>query len=250
MDSFISWVGGKKLLRDKIIKEFPPKETFSRYIEVFGGAGWILFAVEKHASREVYNDINGNLVNLFRCVKYHPEEMKRELEFVFMSREQFCDARGQLEMPGLTDIQRAVRFYVLIKESFGSDIHSFGLVPKDMKKAREYLSEIAIRLRRVVIENADFRRIISNYDTEGTLFYLDPPYYKAEKYYTAKFTKEDHVCLKEMLCGIKGKFILSYNDCEYIRKLYKGYNIREVCRGHNLLQESSLYKELIIKNFP
>lgn len=249
MDSFISWVGGKKVLRDRIIKEFPEKETYNRYIEVFGGAGWILFAAERHASREVYNDINGNLVNLFRCVKYHPEEMQRELEFVFMSREQYCDARKQVEVPGLTDIQRAAKFYILIKESFGSDIHSFGLVPKDMKKAREYLTAVSERLKRVVIENKDFQKIIISYDKKDTLFYLDPPYYKAEKYYTAKFTKEDHVRLKEILCDIKGKFVLSYNDCEYIRKLYKGYNIIEVCRRNNLLPERPTYMELIIKNF-
>ena len=52
MDSFISWVGGKKILRNKIISEFPEKETFNRYIEVFGGAGWVLFAADKHADRK------------------------------------------------------------------------------------------------------------------------------------------------------------------------------------------------------
>jgi len=72
MNSFISWVGGKKLLRNKIIEEFPVTDKYGRYIEVFGGAGWVLFSRDKHASLEVYNDVNGQLVNLFRCVKYHP----------------------------------------------------------------------------------------------------------------------------------------------------------------------------------
>ena len=57
MDSFISWAGGKKALRGKVIKEFPEKGTFGSYVEVFGGAGWVLFAAEKHALKEVYNDI-------------------------------------------------------------------------------------------------------------------------------------------------------------------------------------------------
>lgn len=65
MNSFISWIGGKKLLKKKIIEQFP--EKFDRYIEVFGGAGWVLFDKEKHAPMEVYNDINGDLVNLYRC---------------------------------------------------------------------------------------------------------------------------------------------------------------------------------------
>ena len=63
MNSFISWIGGKKLLRNEIVKRFP--ETFGRYVEVFGGAGWVLFFKDKHAEMEVYNDADGDLVNLF-----------------------------------------------------------------------------------------------------------------------------------------------------------------------------------------
>lgn len=168
-----------------------------------------------------------------------------------MSREQFYDAREQIEVRGLTDIQRAARFFILIKESFGADISSFRLSPRDMAKDKEYLSEIAKRLNKVVIENLDFKRILENYDKDDTLFYLDPPYYQAEKYYTEKFIPEDHVRLKESLDAIKGKFVLSYNDCEYIRELYKGYHMIEVERQHNLLQSKKKprYMELIIKNY-
>ncbi len=88
MNSFISWIGGKKLLRSRILDEFPDKGTYDRYIEVFGGAGWVLFGTDRHAELEVYNDINGNLVNLFKCVK---------------------------DVKGLTDIQKAARFYILVK---------------------------------------------------------------------------------------------------------------------------------------
>ena len=75
MNSFISWIGGKKLLRRQIIEQFP--EEYDRYIEVFGGAGWVLFAEDRAGKMEVYNDVNGNLVNLFRCVKYHPESLQK-----------------------------------------------------------------------------------------------------------------------------------------------------------------------------
>ena len=88
MDSFIAWVGGKKLLRKEIVSRFP--EKFNRYVEVFGGAAWVLFYKEV-SKNEVYNDINGELVNLFRCVKYHPEAIEKELEFVLNSRETFED---------------------------------------------------------------------------------------------------------------------------------------------------------------
>ena len=81
MNSFISWIGGKKLLRKKILEVFPEQTTFNRYIEVFGGARWVLFSSDRHANMEVYNDVNGNLVNLFRCTKYHPEELQKELQY-------------------------------------------------------------------------------------------------------------------------------------------------------------------------
>ncbi len=253
MNSFISWIGGKKLLRKKILENFPEQETFDRYIEVFGGAGWVLFSSERHAKMEVYNDVNENLVNLFRCTKHHPEALQKELEFILMSREQFFDAKEQMEVKGLTDIQKAARFYILIKESFGSDIKTFGVRPKNMANAIEYIYEVSKRLRMVVIENRDFDRILKIYDKKNALFYLDPPYYETEKYYSDKFMPQDHVRLKEALEKIKGKFLLSYNDCEYIRELYDGYSIVEVDRTHNLMQgkekEKPRYKELLIKNY-
>lgn len=139
MNSFISWIGGKKLLRRQILEQFPDPGTFDRYIEVFGGAAWILFAKEKHAKLEVYNDINSNLVNLFRVVKYHPEALQKELNWILMSREQFFDSIQP--MKGLTDIQKAARFWIAIKESFGTSLDSFGLVAKDIPKAVEFLME-------------------------------------------------------------------------------------------------------------
>lgn len=251
MDSFISWIGGKKFLRKRILEQFPAQGTYNRYIEVFGGAGWILFSSDKHAAMEVYNDVNGDLVNLFRCVKYHPDAIKNELRYIFMSREQFFDARNQIQMRGTTDIQRAARFWILIKESFGTDLRSFGLRSRDMEVAKGYLNEVSERLNKVVIENLDFQQILRTYDKEDALFYLDPPYYETEKYYPDRFMPEDHIRLRDALGGIKGKFILSYNDCEYVRELYKGYAIIEVDRMHNLVctETKPRYHELIIKNY-
>lgn len=250
-NSFISWIGGKKALRKKILEQFPDQGEFQRYIEVFGGAGWVLFSSERHANLEVYNDINGNLVNLFRCTKYHPEALQKELEFILMSREQFITAREQMNIESLTDIQKAARFYILIKESFGSDLRSFGVRSRNMENAKEYLLEVSKRLHTVVIENLDFERIIKTYDRPDAFFYLDPPYYETEKYYQDRFMPEDHVRLKEALDRIKGKFLLSYNDCDYIRQLYRDYVIVEVDRTHNLVQSESKprYKELLIKNY-
>ena len=246
MNSFISWIGGKKLLRKKILEQFP--EDYNRYVEVFGGAAWVMFGKEPD-KMEVYNDVNSNLVNLYRCVKYHPEALQKELDGVFMSRELFFDAIQQSR--GLTDIQRAARFFVTIKESYGTGLDSFGVRPKNMQKAVEFLSVASERLKNVVVENLDFQHLIKTYDRPDTLFYLDPPYYEAEKYYLDRFQPEDHKRLKETLDNIKGKALLSYNDCENIRELYKDYNIMQVDRADNLATKNGgrKYKELIIKNY-
>lgn len=247
MDSFISWVGGKKALRKKILAQFP--QDYKRYIEVFGGAGWMLFAGERRVDLEVYNDIDGRLVNLFRCVKYHPDALQKELEWIHTSREMFSDTRQDIH--GLTDIQRAARFYILIRCSFGADLHSFGARKRDMEKAVHYLRDVSHRLNKVVIEHMDFEHLIKVYDRPDALFYLDPPYLNAEGYYVAEFGAEDHMRLHDALCKIKGKFILSYNDCDGMRELYRGYDIMEVDRHDNFTAGASSrrYDELIIKNY-
>lgn len=168
-----------------------------------------------------------------------------------MSREQFFDAREQLNNRGMTDIQRAARFYITIQESFGAGCRSFGVKSKDISKKITGLTEISKRLRRVVIENQDFEKNIKTYDRPGALFYLDPPYYDAEQYYPDRFNPEDHTRLKDVLDRIQGKCLISYNDCPEIRELYNRYCVIEVDREDNLAvkKESRRYKELIIKNF-
>lgn len=245
MNSFICWTGGKRLLRKKILEQFP--QEYDRYIEVFGGAGWVLFGKEKK-TMEVYNDINSNLVNLYRCVKYHSEALQKELSGILMSRELFIEAIQEVE--GLTDIQRAARFYIVIKESFGGQLRNFRIGPRNMKNAVDFFTEISVRLQSTVIENMDFERLIKTYDRVNALFYCDPPYYQTEKYYPDRFQEKDHIRLRNTLKDIKGKFVLSYNDCKEIKELYKEFNIIEVERQNNLAcKNKGRYKELIIKNY-
>ena len=232
MKSFIPWVGGKSLLAKKIVSMFP--DDFDRYIEVFGGGGSVLFAKDKHASFEVYNDINGQLVNLFRCARFHCGELQREISGYFNSREIFEDIKAQINVRGMTDIQRAAMFYVQIKLSYGAQCRAYGCDNKNISP--EYLTEIEERLKSgagVVIENKDFEDLIKVYDRPNALFYCDPPYRTAQKYYDVPFSDSDHERLKNSLSNIKGRFILSYNDDEYIRELYKDYNITAVERQNN-----------------
>lgn len=251
MDSFVGWIGGKKALRNKIIAQFP-KEIPKSYIEVFGGGGWVLFKKEKYSKQlEIFNDINSDLVNLFRCVKYHREAVEKELEYMLASREMFFDCKNQMDCRGLTDIQRAAKYFFIIKTSFGSDCKTFATNGYCGNGTLKRLDEIQKRLSGVLIENKDFEDIISTYDKESALFYLDPPYHRSEKYYKYKFDENDHISLKDALENIKGKFILSYNDDEFVRELYKDYLILPVERS-NMLQASTnnkKFSEVIIKNF-
>ncbi|GHU94083.1 hypothetical protein FACS1894208_04570 [Clostridia bacterium] len=125
------------------------------------------------------------------------------------------------------------------------------MVGRNISKTLEHLPEIERRLAHVVIENRDFESILKAYDKSGSLFYLDPPYYAAERHYDATFTVDDHRRLRDLLGRIKGKFVLSYNDCAFVRGLYDDFGIYSVERSNNLANKvggGNVYGEVIIKN--
>lgn len=246
-NSPIPRVGGKKLLRKAICDRFPESAKYDRYIEVFGGAAWVLLYKDKHATLEVYNDGDGNLVNFMRCIKYHSGELQREIDGFYNSREMFFDAIEQLNCKGFTDIQRAARYFIKIRLSFGSAGRQFGCNTKPLQKSADYLSTVCERFKSVVIEHKDYDDLIKVYDRPTAFFYLDPPYYGTEDMYDVIFTKEDHLKLKQHLSNIKGLFLLSYNDDPFIRELYKDFNIEAVERNNNMTTGS--YKELLIRNY-
>lgn len=251
MESFIGWVGGKRQLRKEILSHFPA-DGVGRYIEVFGGAGWVLFATGQVAGQlEVFNDLNSDLANLFRCVKYHCEALQTELDWLLHSRELFFDYIGQLEAPGLTDLQRAARFLYLVKHSFGSSTRTFATDAKSGEHLRQYMPKIKDRLKKVVIEKQDFEPLIKTYDRPNALFYLDPPYVGTERHYSVQFGEADHERLAAVLKGIRGRFILSYGDVPLIRELYSWCNIYSTSRINNLAGTpgNKTFPEVIIKNF-
>lgn len=248
MNSFIGWIGGKKALRDEIISRFP--DDISRYIEVFGGAGWVLFGKgQKTGQLEVFNDFDGNLINLYRCIKHHAAELQREFDWLLSSREIFKDFMRALNISGLTDIQRAARYYYIIKYSFGNNRTTYRTGAKSAQRVAKQLLEVKDRLDKVVIENKDFQSLIKVYDRPGALFYLDPPYHGTEHYYSAPFSVSDHERLRDVLKVIKGRFLLSYNDDGFIRDLYKDFKIEPVRRTNNLSTKSKDYSELLISNY-
>lgn len=251
MESFMGWIGGKRLLRKAILERFPD-DAVDRYIEVFGGAAWVLFAKKQQSGQlEVYNDRDSHLVNLFRCVKYHCGELQHELEWLPSARELFLDFREQTDMRGLTDIQRAARFLYLVKLSFGSDHRTYATSAKSMDNVMPYLEKVKERLYGVAIEHKDFEDLIKVYDRKNALFYLDPPYVGTEKYYDNTFPVGDHQRLREALGRVKGRFILSYNDNPLLWDLYADFRIERISRAASLAANDNKkrYAELIIRNF-
>lgn len=250
----MSWVGGKKALRDEIVARFPL--DYKRYIEVFGGGGWVLFHKNPGKDFEVYNDFNSNLVNLYRCVREHPDELKAELEFMLNSRLDFEYMKYMLHNKAvLPDIRRAAYYYALIRYSYASSVDSFGSQPHSMWKNFPLIYAASKRLQNVVIENKDCVKLINQYDRPESFFYADPPYYETENYYEGGgFGRGDHARLADRLCTIQGKFLLSYNDCPEIRALYDrpGISIETTTRLSNIAQRYDAgcqYPELLIANY-
>jgi DNA adenine methylase len=212
--------GGKRYLADEIVSLMPPHEV---YVEVFGGGAAVLFA-KVPSPVEVYNDIDFELVNFFRVlrdpVKF--EEFCRQVSLIPYSRAEFEFYR---DLEPCDDVERAVRTFVLIAQSFDGRKLSWSYsLTSDMRPSQRYFNRIKelplihARLQNVCIENADFRQIIERYDSEESLFYMDPPYIeevrRSKKIYDFEMGLEDHRDLVDMLLKIKGSVILScyYHD--------------------------------------
>lgn len=254
MNSPIKWMGGKFRLRNRIIKMLPQDHIC--YIEVFGGAGWVLFS-KKPSKVEVFNDINGELINFFKIVRDRTAEFIDAFEYILVSRQIFEEYR-KTDIRILTEIERAVRFYYLVHFSFGSRMKSFIISPTGVKLVfNTFEQEIKLtreRLLNTIIENRDFEQLIKSYDRPTSLYYCDPPYYGLEGYRSqgsGDFTLDDHLRLRETLGQLQGRFLLSINDHPDIRELYKGFDIVNIDVRYSVSRtdKSTLKRELLISNY-
>lgn len=249
----LAWAGGKSRLADRIIDRMPEHVG---YCEVFSGAAWVLFR-KPESKVEIINDINRELVTLYRCVKHHLGELVMQFRWMLLARDEF-DRFMQTPADTLTDIQRAARFYYLSKTAFGAKVRgqSFGIAatapPRlNLLRIEEDLSAAHLRLARVYIENKPYAELIDRFDKPGTLFYIDPPYWGCEDDYGfGLFERADFARLASQLEGIKGKFILSLNDLPEVREVFSNFEIEAVTTRYTLSPKSrGSVGEVLITNF-
>lgn len=155
--------------------------------------------------------------------------------------------------PALWD---AVFFFILMKCSYSATGTSWAIKPVNYSSIVKLLNDAAVMLQSIIIENKDCTELICFHDGKGVFFYCDPPYYEAEDLYSSVplFGEKKHKELHDTLLECEGKVLLSYNECEFIDKLYsedKWYKLR-LSRPHNMVLHSGggqLYNEFLIANY-
>lgn len=224
----IPWMGGKRRLADRLIPLFPAHEC---YVELFAGGAALFFLRPMPARCEVLNDLNGDLVNLYRVVQHHLEEFVRQFKWAISSRQVFKWLQQQPTEP-LTDIQRAARFYYLQHHAFGGRIsgQTFGTATTgpaiNLCRIEENLSAAHLRLAGAYVEQLSWHECLARYDRTHTFFYADPPYWETEGY-GLDFPWSQYERLSDAMAGCKGKVMLSINDHPMIRDEFSRFHILE-----------------------
>jgi DNA adenine methylase len=251
-----AYMGGKRNLAARLcamIDATPHKA----YIEPFVGMGGVFLRRSRRPSVEVINDLSGDVANLFRIIRRHYEPFVAELRWLISSREEF-DRQKSIDPNTLTDIERAVRFLYLQRQSFGGVVpaRQFGVDRGsgsrfNLGKLRAELKLLSRRLEPVKIEQLPYSDVIRRYDRAGALFYLDPPYDETAGY-GVPFGRADYVAMAEQLATIAGNFIMSINDTPFIRETFAAFEIQEVATtwtiGTKMTGAGAKVTELIIRN--
>jgi DNA adenine methylase len=232
------YYGGKFSHLDFLLPLLPT--TFTHFCEPFGGSAAVLIN-RPPAPVETYNDLDSEVVNFFRCLRDHGDELIRLISLTPFSREELVKAcRPE---PNLSAMERARRFFVRARQtrtglaqtsSEGRWAHCVltsragmaGAVSRWLGSV-EGLPQIVQRLQRVQIENVPATEVIRRYDSPETLFYCDPPYpHEARgdsKAYGYEMTDREHEELAEILRSVKGAVAVSGYRCSLMDRLYRDW---------------------------
>ena len=249
-----AWQGGKKALHRKIIEKIE-RIPHSTYVEPFVGMGGVFLRRPWRPKLEVANDLNGEIINLFRILQRHYPQLMDVMRYQLASRREFERLRNT-DPSTLTDLERAARFLYLQRLAFGGQVNGvFGVSPGtaarfSLSKIEPLLDAAHSRLEAVVFENLNWADVIRRYDTAETLFYLDPPYWGGEDDYgKGMFARDDFAAMAEQLASIKGTFILSINDRPEIREVFAAFVQEGVKLTYTISDKGATEaRELIILN--
>ena len=249
------WQGGKSKLARTLIERIEniPHKT---YIEPFVGMGGVFLRRGFRPKLEVANDLNGEIVNLFRILQRHLPQLMDVMRFQLASRREF-DRLRNTDPASLTDLERAARFLYLQRLAFGGQVGGvFGVAANrparfNLSRLEPILEAAHERLEGVIFESLDWSELIPRYDGSDSLFYIDPPYHGCESDYgKGMFSPGDFDVMSGVLASIEGAFIMSINDTPEIRKIFSDFNVDEVRLTYTAGVAASAGKsqELVISN--
>ena len=208
---YIGYYGGKVFLRKEIIPIIE-STTFDCYVEVCTGGGAIAHALSNKKVM-VINDIFDYLINFYKVLKKYPSELIAEIDSVIHSRKVYqVHAKEWLESENT--IIRATGYFIL-QNGYANKFNGGFCTSTTTSHSRNWvqkkniLKDLALLMDRYTVENLDLLDCITKYDSDHTLFYIDPPYPNTNQGHYTGYTKKDFNALLEVLRNIKGKFVLS-----------------------------------------
>lgn len=237
MRAFFRYPGSKWGLANWIISHFPADYEKMVYLEPFVGSGAVFF--NKRPGRvETINDLDGDIVNLFKVLRECPDKLERQLTLTPYSRQEYEMSFQPCEDP----LERARRYMVRTSQSIGDKCGGSGWRNHKQPKiggtacAWGYITEslgvVSRRLRGsttnlVQIENTDAFRLIERYNSKDVLMYLDPPYVlgsrKGGKLYRYELEDEAHQRLLDLITRSRAKILISGYPSEQYDRLLAGW---------------------------
>lgn len=258
----IKWAGGKQAVSELLISCFP--KEFKTYYEPFVGGASVCLNL-KHGST-VINDENLWLINTYRAVRDNYEEVRKILDTLKNSKEEFLKIR-KVRVEELDVICQAAYFIYLNKTCFRGlfRVNKKGMfnVPYGQYDRRYYnpdnLQAVSSFLQNIKIRTGDFELGIAGIDKDDFV-YFDPPYYKLggysdfNRYTKYQFNESEHFRLAALCHELDKKGInwaVSNSNTPFVRHLFEGYNIFEISarREINLKSQNRNIKELLITNY-
>lgn len=246
--SFFPYMGGKYYMLNKLLQLIPPHRI---YIEIFGGSAKLL--LNKEPSKiEIYNDYDKRIANLFYVVAFKFDEFYDKVSRLVYSREIYNQITNELmnaEIKELGDVDIAVKTYFKLHSTISGQINSKSFrttftnpISKEFFNSIDKLAIMHERLKNVIIESLDFKKLLNKYkDIEDAFIYLDPPYFGTEYYYDIEFTLEDHKAMLDILKNSKAKWLLSgYANELYDNELKDFYRLEIITPKHSYVLSKSV----------